>query len=147
MPTVTVRKHTCYIVEHDGREFEVSHQPVDGTEPTIEELHTPAERKRTHLGYRGLIELVRLAKPKLTLIGEFWAGLEDLRIDLTSGVREMSANANIFPTSIGMTVDLEDNRIVCSTCQRTISAENVRVTAATVLFGPLGYHCPTCTLG
>ena len=38
MPTVTVRRHTSYIVEHDGREFEVSHQPVDGTEPTIEEL-------------------------------------------------------------------------------------------------------------
>jgi hypothetical protein len=38
MSTVTVRRTTSYIVEHDDREFEVSHQPIEGTEPTVEEL-------------------------------------------------------------------------------------------------------------
>lgn len=117
------------------------------SQPSVEELHNPAERKAVHLGYRGMIELIRLAKPRLTLIGEFWAGLEDLRIDLASGAREMSANVNVFPTSIGMTVNLENGKVVCSTCRMPISPEKVRVTAATELFGSLGYHCPACTLG
>lgn len=117
------------------------------SQPSVEELHDPTERKQIHLGYRGLIELVRLAKPRLTLVGEFWAGLEDLRIDLVDGVRTMSANPNVFPTSIGMTVSLESGRISCSTCKIPVLPEKVRVTSPTELFGSLGYYCPMCTLG
>ncbi len=117
------------------------------SQPSVEELYDPTERKKIHLGYRGLIELVRLAKPRLTLVGEFWAGLEDLRIDLVDGVRTMSANPNVFPTSIGMAVNLESGRISCSTCKIPVLPEKVRVTSPTELFGSLGYYCPMCTLG
>lgn len=117
------------------------------SQPSLEELFNVTQMKAMHLGYRGLIELVRLAKPRLTLVGEFWAGLEDLRIDLVDGVRKMSSNSRIFPTSIGMGIGLERGTINCSTCDFPILPDQIRVTPATEPFGPLGYHCPVCTLG
>ena len=47
-----------------------------------------AEKKQdSHLGYRGVEKLIKGCnpRPKLVLIGEFWAGLADLRMDIAHG--------------------------------------------------------------
>lgn len=94
-----------------------------------------------------MVELIRSASPRLTLIGEFWPGFSDLRIDLVDGSRRLTKNEAIFPSSIGMDIDLHSCGIICSRCKGKASPDKVRIFPPTEEFGLLNYACPRCTLG
>ncbi|MBI4961702.1 MAG: tetratricopeptide repeat protein [Desulfomonile tiedjei] len=117
------------------------------SQPTTKELLNPAARKKNHLGYRGLIELVKACKPKATLVSEFWAGLTDLRIDLVQAIRERTGTKAILPASIGMHIHLPSLEVQCTQCPKTVPFEKVRVAPPANRFGNLSYLCESCMIG
>jgi hypothetical protein len=116
------------------------------SQPSTKELLNPTARKKNHLGYRGLIELVRKSKPKATLVSEFWAGLTDVRIDLVRAIRERTKNKAILPAGIGMHVHLPGLEVECTQCAKKVPFEKVRVAPPANRFGNLSYLCPSCML-
>jgi len=117
------------------------------SQPSTKELLNPAARKKNHLGYRGIIELVKVCKPRATLISEFWAGLTDLRIDLVQAIRKHTKNNAILPASIGMHVHLPSLEVQCTQCAKPVPFEKVRVAPPANRFGNLSYLCESCMLG
>ncbi len=116
------------------------------SQPTLAELLSSGASKETHLGYRGVAKLIRQCNPGLTLLGEFWAGFADMRIDIAKGLKRINDKAIIIPSSIGLFVDPKANEIECSNCKNWVPADTIHVTAATQEFGPLGYICPLCQM-
>ena len=116
------------------------------SEPDIQEYDDPEHIKQHHLGYRGLARLIRAAKPKLTLIGEFWAGFDDVRIQLAQALRHCTGQDAILPTSIGMRIRLTDLHVRCTTCKSYEPHLQIVVAPPSVTFGPLAYLCKNCRL-
>ena len=117
------------------------------SQPDPREFTDPNFRKQIHLGYRGLAELIREAKPKLTLVGEFWAGLSDLRIDLIQGLRRLTGTEAILPAGLGMHLELPTAKVECTECGAFTEPARVRVAPPAGRFGNLAYLCPGCLLG
>jgi tetratricopeptide (TPR) repeat protein/ribonuclease BN (tRNA processing enzyme) len=117
------------------------------SQPDREELQESSARKKRHLGYRGLIELINKCQPKATLVSEFWAGLGDLRISLVQAIRERTGNKAILPASIGMQIHLPGLEVECTQCAKKVPFEQVRVAPPAARFGNLSYLCESCMLG
>jgi len=122
------------------------------SQPTIPELKDPdnAEFKENHLGYRGTIELIKGCKPKLTIVSEFWAGLDDARILLLQGLRKRCKTSNILPGGVGLLVKVTCEpmsfQILCTNCKEWTQHEKIKVGSPSTSFGPLNYLCPDCCL-
>ncbi len=122
------------------------------SQPDIPELKDPnnAKFKEGHLGYRGTIELIKECKPKLTIISEFWAGLDDARILLLQGLRNRCKTDNILPGGVGLLVKVTCEpmsfQILCTNCKKWTQHEKIKVGSSSVSFGPLNYLCPDCCL-
>ena len=114
------------------------------SQPDNQELEDPNHEKRFHLGYNGVTKLVRETKPRLTLIGEFWAGLADLRIDLIQGLRRRTGTDAILPTGLGFHLRLPSLEVECTECKAPTPYSEVRIAPSTIPFGPLGYLCKKC---
>jgi hypothetical protein len=116
------------------------------TQPSMEELLDPTKLRPNHLGYRGVGLLMSQTRPRLGLIGEFWAGYADLRIDLAKCLREISGCDYILPTSIGLHLALPELNVECSQCGAGTAHSNIRVVPPNSAFGDLAYLCPHCVL-
>lgn len=114
------------------------------SQPSLEELQDPSMLKEMHLGYRGTARLIRECQPRLALIGEFWAGYNDVRIDLTTGLRLRSGCKQILPTGLGMHIKLPSLEIECTECRFSTSPAGVTVAPPIESFGNLGYLCGCC---
>jgi phosphoribosyl 1,2-cyclic phosphodiesterase len=117
------------------------------SQPTVKELTDPSSLKEGHLGYRGLSKLIHQVKSPLTIVGEFWAGLADLRIDLVQGLRVLADTQTVLPAGLGLHLDLESLQIECNACFSKTDFQNVKVAPPATEFGNLGYLCPGCFLG
>ncbi|MEM8873241.1 MAG: MBL fold metallo-hydrolase [Planctomycetota bacterium] len=104
--------------------------------------------KPSHLGYNGVVKLLQLPgiNPKLTILGEFWPGIVDLRLDLAKALRERTGNPRILPSSIGMRLDLPTLRVHCTKCDKPTPCEQITVAPAASSLGPLSYICNACRL-
>ena len=116
------------------------------SQPTIDELQDAAKLKSVHLGYRGTAKLLGECQPKLALIGEFWAGLTDLRIPLVKGLQERSGIGHILPSGLGMHMHLPSLDVECTECRKMTPFERIRVAPPADSFGNLGYLCEGCIL-
>lgn len=114
------------------------------SQPMTQELDDPHFPKPLHLGYNGVARLLSEVKPKLTLIGEFWAGLADLRLDLVQGLRRRCGTDAILPTGLGFHLSLPSLEIECTRCRLFVPFPQIKVAPPTTPFGPLGYLCPKC---
>ena len=103
-------------------------------------------RKRYHLGLNGVERLVREVNPKLTLLGEFWAGLADLRIDITKSLRLRLGTDAILPSGIGMNIQLPQLKIECTECHRAEPFASINIVPSPIAFGHLGYVCRNCLI-
>lgn len=118
--------------------------------PDQEEFKDPELLKRGHLGYNGLARLIVETEPKVVLVGEFWAGLADLRIDLVRGLKGKVQNAlgreiPILPTGLGFHLDLTTLQVHCTGCgEARVPLAELKVAPAASAFGPLGYLCRRC---
>lgn len=111
---------------------------------SIELVDPTADFKRYHLGYRGTAKLIQETKPRLTVIGEFWAGLADMRIDLINGLRAVCKTDAIFPSSRSLRLDPRNLTIQCTNCERYADHSRILVAPAQTRFGPLSYLCDEC---
>lgn len=116
------------------------------SQPSREELQDPTKLKDTHLGYRGTARLIHECQPTLALIGEFWAGYNDVRIDLTTGLRLRSGCKQILPTGLGMHITLPSLEVECTECRVSTSIAGITVAPPLDEFGSLGYLCGCCVL-
>jgi ribonuclease BN (tRNA processing enzyme) len=116
------------------------------SQPSIEELKDETKLKSLHLGYRGTAKLLRECQPKLTLLGEFWAGLTDLRIPLVKGIQERSGVKHILPSGLGMHLRLPSRDVECTKCNKPTPIAKLKVAPPTDSFGNLGYFCDDCML-
>jgi len=116
------------------------------SQPDPSELIDVEFFKDDHLGYNGVTELVRELKPKLTLVGEFWAGLDDLRLEIVGGIRSRTGIPSVIPACLGLRLNLTDLTIRCTKCANGCRVESIKVTPPTSPFGDLGYLCPDCVL-
>jgi Tfp pilus assembly protein PilF/ribonuclease BN (tRNA processing enzyme) len=112
------------------------------SQPDPLELQDPSHFKKVHLGYNGVTELVKHLKPKLTLVGEFWAGLVDLRMDIIAGVRRRTGVKTVLPATLGLKLSLPDLSITCTSTGRQTPYDQVRIVPPTEPFGDLGYVHP-----
>lgn len=124
----------------EGCDILLAHISMPDPEEYTDEKHF----KKKHLGYNGLAKLIERTKPRITLVGEFWAGLADLRIDLTQGLRQRTRSAVILPTGVGFHLHLPTLEVECTCCRKRVPCESVRVAPASTPFGPLGYLCERC---
>jgi len=139
----------------DTTYFENLHKHLTGcdvllahiSQPSIEELQDASKLKELHLGYRGTARLLQECKPKLALIGEFWAGLTDLRIPLTKGLRTRSGVEAVLPAGLAMHLRLPSLEIECTECAKPTPYSKVRITPPPDNFGSLAYLCPSCMIG
>lgn len=116
------------------------------SQPGIDELQDATKLKEVHLGYRGTAKLLGECKPKLALIGEFWAGFADLRIRLAKGLRERSGVEHVLPAGLAMHVRLPSLEIECTECHKPTPFRKVRTAPPTDHFGSLAYLCPGCMI-
>jgi hypothetical protein len=116
------------------------------SQPSREELEDAAKLKVDHLGYRGAIRLLDGCEPKLALVGEFWAGYADLRIDLVKGLRLRSKCKNILPAGLGMHLRLPSLEVECTQCGKPTPFSSLQVAPPADAFGALSYLCPECRL-
>ncbi|HEY6154690.1 MAG TPA: MBL fold metallo-hydrolase [Candidatus Udaeobacter sp.] len=116
------------------------------SQPGMDELIDDKKAKSLHLGYRGTIRLLQESKPKLALIGEFWAGFSDLRIDLVKALRVRSGFTGILPAGLGLHIRLPSLEIECTQCHKPVPFERIRVSPPSDRFGDLSYLCPDCVL-
>ncbi len=116
------------------------------SQPDVAEFNDPSVLKKVHLGYNGLIRLVRETKPRLTLVGEFWAGLADLRLDLIAGIRLRSGFPAVLPACLGLRLRLKDFTVRCTRSGKQVPASQVRVAPPLKEFGELGYLSPDSIL-
>ena len=114
--------------------------------PDNEEYTDEKHLKKKHLGYNGLAKLIAGVKPKLTLVGEFWAGLADLRIELTQGLRRRAQTQAIIPTGLGLHLHLPDLEVECTSCTKRVPHDRIKIAPAASPFGPLGYLCERCLI-
>jgi tetratricopeptide (TPR) repeat protein len=114
------------------------------SQPMTQEFDDPTFPKPIHLGYNGVANLVNEVKPRLTLIGEFWAGLADLRLDLIQGLRRRCATDAILPTGLGFHLSVPSLEVECTRCRAPVAFPQIKVAPPTTPFGPLGYLCPKC---
>lgn len=117
------------------------------SQPDPKEFRDPTVRKTMHLGYRGMAELVRGTQPRLTLVGEFWAGLADLRIEMVQGLRRLAGTGAILPAGLGLHVLLPAMLILCSDCGHPVPSSEIRVAPPATPYGNLAYLCRRCLLG
>jgi ribonuclease BN (tRNA processing enzyme) len=116
------------------------------SQPSIEELRDATKGKDDHLGYRGTAKLLGECKPKLALIGEFWAGLADLRIPLVKGLRQRSGVEHILPAGLAMHLQLPSLEIECTGCHKPMPFTQVKVAPPADDFGSLAYLCQKCMI-
>ena len=118
------------------------------SQPEVRELQNPDCLKTNdpHLGLNGVAKLIEGAKPKLTILGEFWAGLADLRIDLAQALRERTGSDGIIPGGLGLLVDPATRKVKCTACPKWVPGDEVSVAAPALPFGALSYVCPECRL-
>jgi hypothetical protein len=116
------------------------------SQPGIDELQDESKLKDVHLGYRGTARLLKECQPKLALIGEFWAGLTDLRIGLVKGIRQRSGCKLVLPAGLAMHIKLPSLDVECTECGAATPIAEVRVAPPTHNFGDLSYLCPKCLL-
>lgn len=117
------------------------------SQPDVAELQKPDVSKRgPHLGYRGVQKLIDGCKspPELTLIGEYWAGLADIRLETVQGLRLATGKEKIYPTSVGMMIDPGTRKIRCSSCQEWVLPNQIFIAPPTVKLGRLLYLCQLC---
>lgn len=100
--------------------------------------------KKKHLGLNGVAKLIKATSPKLTLIGEFWAGLADIRIELVQALRRRTGNNNILPTGLGFHLHFPSLQVECTNCRKRIPHDSIKIAPAATAFGPLGYLCGSC---
>ncbi|MBL9130487.1 MAG: hypothetical protein JNG86_04760, partial [Verrucomicrobiaceae bacterium] len=113
--------------------------------PDEEEYENRDHFKKFHLGYNGLAKLIEKTQPKMVLVGEFWAGLADIRIDLIKGLRgRTGSKIPILPTGLGFHLKLPSLEVECTGCKKPVPHDNIKIAPATSPFGPLGYLCPRC---
>jgi tetratricopeptide (TPR) repeat protein/ribonuclease BN (tRNA processing enzyme) len=117
------------------------------SQPSIEELQDASKLKEVHLGYRGTARLLQDCKPKLALIGEFWAGFTDLRISLVKGLRQRSGVNAILPAGLGMHLRLPSLDIECTECAKPTPFSEIKVAPPPDNFGSLAYLCADCIIG
>jgi tetratricopeptide (TPR) repeat protein len=136
-------KFTPELVEHlRGVDVLIAHV----SQPDEREFNDPDFLKDVHLGYNGVTKLVKEIKPKLTLVGEFWAGLADLRLDLVAGIRQRSGVPTVLPACLGLRLRLPEMTVRCTRCQKQTPADKLKVAPPIREFGELGYLCPECIL-
>jgi tetratricopeptide (TPR) repeat protein len=116
------------------------------SQPDVREFNDPDFLKEVHLGYNGVIKLLKnlKAKPKITLVGEFWAGLADLRLPLITGIRQRSGVDAVFPACLGLSLRLPDLTIRCTHCKAQVPFSRIKITPPLKEFGLLGYLCDGC---
>jgi hypothetical protein len=117
------------------------------SQPSIEELQDASKLKGVHLGYRGTVQLLKETKPKLALIGEFWAGFTDLRIPLIKGLRQRSGVQSVLPAGLGMHLSLPSLEIQCTECKKPTLFGQIRIAPPPDNFRNLAYLCPKCMIG
>ncbi len=98
--------------------------------------------KEVHLGYRGMVRLLKECSPKLTLVDEFWAGFTDLRIPLVKALRQRSGVDAVLPAGIGMHVKLPSMEVQCTACAKPTPFGQIKVAPCANEFGNLAYLCP-----
>jgi hypothetical protein len=110
-------------------------------------MNNPEHAKKHHLGYRGMERLVKGAKPGITILGECWPGIADLRIWLTLGLRKLCDTERIIPASLGLQLnpkDRKDIKLRCTNCKNYLSFDEVVVTSPSRPFDRLGFLCKRC---
>lgn len=109
------------------------------------------ESHTRHLGYTGLLRLIRETEANLYIISEFWGGRGDYRIELAQKLRydfkREGREVKIIPGDVGCLIGLRELDIRCSRCGMWVPYEEIFVTAPDVPFGKLRYLCKNCLLG
>jgi len=118
------------------------------SQPKDDELLDPDSGKfrKSHLGYLGVCELLKSAKPKMALIGEFWGGLADVRLDLVRAIRARTGLDCILPAAVGLRVLLPQLMVECGRCLAPTDPRNIRVVSGSGPGGSLEYRCRDCVI-
>jgi ribonuclease BN (tRNA processing enzyme) len=111
--------------------------------------YTGEEPHRNHLGYTGLLNLIRQTDAELYVLSEFWGGKGDVRFELVQLLKydlgcEGRDDVRILAGDVGLLVDLDRLGIHCSKCGQPVEYERIRTLSPPEPFGELRYVCDRC---
>lgn len=119
---------------------------------TSKEDYRLGEEKKTHLGYRGCLKLIKECNEKSTIcepiyiISEFWGGKGDVRREVVRKLRENSGYQKIIPGDIGMTFMLDNDTFLCDFCEKETMVEEIRVVRQKGDYSRVSLLCNECVL-
>jgi len=107
------------------------------------------ERHANHLGFSGMMELIRGTKAQLYILSEFWGGMGDIRFELAQKIkydlfREGRKDLHVMPGDIGLVIDLSNLTLRCTQCGSFVDYDRIRTIKPDVPFGQLRYMCDQC---
>ncbi len=113
---------------------------------TTEDVYQ-VKQKQTHLGFMGCKKLLE-ENDALTyfLLSEFWSGKGDIRICVSQFLQEQVSHTTnktqVFPTEVGMTIDLNELQIQCSLCGNNCYSPSA--IKAESIIDKINYYCEKC---
>ena len=117
------------------------------SQPDDVELLIPGVFKTgPHLGYRGVERLIKECCPGMTLIGEFWGGVADMRLDIADGLKRACGTDRILASSIGLLVNPTTHKVRCGRpgCGNWVAPTHIQVSLPDSRLGSLEYRCHHC---
>ncbi|UCG43803.1 MAG: tetratricopeptide repeat protein [candidate division WOR-3 bacterium] len=108
------------------------------------------KKRNGHLGYTGLLNLIKNTKADMYVVSEFWGGKGDVRFELVQKLKFDLAGAGrreterILAGDAGLMIDLLDLTVRCSQCLKWCDYGAIWTVKPDVRFGKLRYLCDQC---
>ena len=115
------------------------------------------DKNANHLKLNGSIKTIKNIpqRPQLVVVSEFWGGKDDIRLFITKKITESCLDItnfagdskkpiNVLAGDIGLTINLIDQRIVCSACKSEMDFSNI-TTIQEEKYCQLRYLCNRCS--
>jgi tetratricopeptide (TPR) repeat protein len=108
------------------------------------------KERNGHLGYTGLLNLIKNTNADMYVVSEFWGGKGDIRFELVQKLKYDLAGAGrrdvekILAADAGLMIDLLDLNVRCSQCQRWCDYSSIWTVKPDARFGKMRYLCDQC---
>jgi tetratricopeptide (TPR) repeat protein/ribonuclease BN (tRNA processing enzyme) len=107
------------------------------------------KERNGHLGYTGLLRLIKNTRAEMYVVSEFWGGKGDVRFELIQKLKYDLFGAGrrdvkILAGDAGLMFDLVDLTVRCDQCHDWRNYHDIRTVKPHVRFGKLRYLCDQC---
>ena len=147
---------TAYFNELERYLSDCTYVIANISEICSDDLHGKVSFSGGHLRLQGCVKIAERCKPQHMIISEFWGGKDDIRLMVVKKILYelqneqgrcsdgVSKKVNVWPADIGFTIDMKEEKILCTNCKHFASSDDVISIQTGGSYGALSYICRTC---